>query len=226
MRSRLQDLAREAVRARDGHDHEELDKRCRELLAELRERCPHLLPPEPLKPGQPGPALEIDPKSLQELFHEALRPTRDAEVLLWHDGDNELLVEVAAVRIRVADGLVMVEIPVACDQVDRAVVHVPFAVGSRRREAGLVVATEARPRGPVEIIELWGEALIALAWRSLLEVTAALARESGQDLDGAGLIPVALSASREGLKLQTLARHGFDRVAAGGGRTPSRDGRS
>lgn len=212
MRSRLQNLAREALRARDGRDNEELDKRCRELLAELRERCPHLLPPEPLKPGQPGPTLEIDPKNLQALFHEALRPEPDAEVLLWRDGDNELLVEAARVRLHVADGLVLVDVPVACDQTGRVVVHVPFAVGSGRREAGLVVATEARPRGPAEIVELWGEALVALAWQALLEVAAALARESGEDLDGAGLIPVALRAGRGGLTLKTLARHGFDRA--------------
>jgi hypothetical protein len=59
---------------------------------------------------------------------------------------------------------------------------------------------------------LWGEALTALAWQALLGVSSALAAESGRDVDGAGLIPVALTATKDGLQILTMARHAFDRV--------------
>ncbi len=208
----LRDLAREAVRARTlraaaGPAPEE----CKRLLAELRKRCPGLIPPDPLGAGQVGPELPIDPKTAVALVQSALRPTRGDTILL-RDGDNELLVEAAKIDLRFGDGLVIVAIPVRCDQVRRAVVQVPFAIGSAKRRAGLIAATESAPRGPLVVTEIWGEALTALAWQALLGVAAALAAESGRDVDGAGLIPVGLSATENGLQILTMARHAFDRV--------------
>ena len=51
-----------------------------------------------------------------------------------------------------------------------------------------------------------------LAWQALLGVAAALAAESGRDLDGAGLIPIGVTATENGLQVLTMARHAFDRV--------------
>lgn len=215
MRDRLRDQARDVVRARrmraaDGPPPEQ----CKRLLAELRKNCPGLIPPDPLGPGQVGPELPIDTKTARVLFQAALKPSR-GELILLRDGDNELLVDVARIDLRFADGLVVVVMPVRCDQVRRASVQVPFALGSAKRRAGLIAATESAPRGPLVVTEIWGEALTALAWQALLGVSTALAAESGRDLDGAGLIPVGLTATENGLQVLTMARHAFDRVTPG-----------
>jgi hypothetical protein len=76
----------------------------------------------------------------------------------------------------------------------------------------MLVATEERPRGPAVIVDAWGDALVAFAWDVLLTVATAVADASGSDKDGAGLIPAALTASPEGLRILTMSRHGFDRI--------------
>lgn len=215
MRDRLRDQAREVVRARKLRAAADPpSEQCKRLLAELRKNCPGLIPPDPLGPGQVGPEIPIDPKNAVALFHAALKPAR-GELILLRDGDNELLVEVGKIDLRFADGLIVVAIPVRCDQVRRAIVEVPFAVGSSKRRAGLIAATESAPRGPLLVTEIWGEALTALAWQALLGVSTALAAESGRDLDGAGLIPVGVTATENGLQVLTMARHAFDRVKPG-----------
>jgi hypothetical protein len=212
MPDRLRDQAREAVRARvvraaAAPPSEE----CKRLLAELRKRCPGLIPPDPLGAGQVGPEIPLDPKTAQTLVQAALKPARGDTILL-HEGENELLVEVSGITLNFGDGTVVVAIPVRCDQARRAIVQVPFALGSSKRRAGLIAATESAPRGPVVVTQIWGEALTALAWQALLGVSSALAAETGRDVDGAGLIPIALTATKDGLQVLTMARHAFDRV--------------
>ena len=71
---------------------------------------------------------------------------------------------------------------------------------------------DTAPRGPSEIVEIWGEALVALAWTSLLKSVTTLADVAGSDHDGAGLIPAGFAASGNGVKLLVMARHEMDRV--------------
>ncbi len=212
MIERLRELAREAIRARTTRaTSSEPSEQCKRLLAQLRKNCPGLIPPDPLRAGEVGPEIPINPRTARSLFQTALRPQRGTTLLL-QDRDNELLVETGKIDLRFDDGVVIVSIPVRCDQIRAAIVNVPFALGSSKRRAGMIVATESSPRGPPVIIELWGEALTALAWGALLRVSATLARESGRDLDGAGLIAVGLTATKNGLQVLTMARHSFDRV--------------
>ena len=212
MLDHLRQQAREAVRARlmraaAGPPSEQ----CKRPLVELRQNYPGLIPPDPLGAGQVGPEIPIDPKTAVALVQAALKPAR-GETILLREGDNELLIEVAKIDLRFGDGVVIVAIPVRCDQVRRAIVQVPFAIGSSQRRSGLIAATESAPRGPLVVTEIWGEALTALAWQALLGVAAALAAESGRDVDGAGLIPVGLTATDAGLQILTMARHPFDRI--------------
>jgi len=219
MRDRLRDEARQVVRARIAAAAEPPPE-CKRLLAELRKHCPGLIPPDPLPPGKVGPEIPIDPGNARMLLRAALRPPR-GELVLLREGENELLVDVGGIDLHFADGLLIVAIPVRCDQVRRATVQVPFAIGSSKRRAGLVATTESVPRGPALVVEIWGEALIALAWQALLGVSAAVAAESGRDLDGAGLVPVGLTATKDGLQILTMARHPFDRAGSGtAGRAP------
>jgi hypothetical protein len=194
---------------------------CKRLLEIIRRECPGLVPPDPLDPGGLAPELAVDPRTTQELVTTAAlfatgllgddgRPRGDAVV--WAEHDRELLVRVAKIRVRLASGVVAVTIPVQCDEVGDADVHVTFAVGSPDRPAGLIVATEERPRGPRIVVDLWGDALVAFAWRVLLDVAAHAAFAVGSDKDGQRLIPAALSADKDALTVLPQARHGFDRV--------------
>lgn len=189
------------------------DPECLRLLANLRKRCPGLLPPDPLKPGAVGPELELNVEEIAELVPRAAEDVAGAATqIVWVLGGDELLVHLAKVAVRASPGLILVTIAVQCDEVGIVEVLVPFAVGDKSRSAGLVAATEDRPRGPIEIVELWGESLIAFAWAVVLRVSTYLAGAAGQDQDGAPLIPAAMATDGETLRVLTQARHEFDRI--------------
>lgn len=166
---------------------------------------------KPLPAGTLGTEIPIALQALQSLITVAASQDNPGH-LLWVRDTNELLVFTSRVTVRLDDGLVLITVPVSCDQAAEAVIEVPFAVGSKEVPAGLVFATEERPRGPEVIVDVWGEALIAFAWRLMLTVATRIAAQSGVDEDGAGLVPIALAATRESLALMPMARHTFDRV--------------
>ena len=184
---------------------------CRKLLETLKGRCPGLIPPDPLPAGTVGPEIPLDRGVLQRLAVAAATGGGAASVL-WSDADNELLVHVGKISVSLDRGVVLIGIPVRCDEVGNATIRVAFATGDEKRPAGLVCATEERPRGPAAIVDVWGEALVAFAWQVLLTVGRAIASQSGTDADGAELVPAALTTSPDGLRILTMARHTFDRV--------------
>jgi hypothetical protein len=191
------------------------------MLEIVRERCPGLVPPDPVGPSVAAPQVPVDPHTTRELFAVAalhatglldLAGRQTGEAVVWAEHDRELLVEAARVSVRLGPGVVAVTIPVRCEEVGATAVHVTFAVGDPDRPAGLLAATEERPRGPRLVVELWGEALVAFAWTLLLQVAAHVARAAGTDEDGAGLVPAAVAASPDGIGVLPQARHAFDRV--------------
>src|SRR5205814_8260095 len=131
--------------------------------------------------------------------------------VLWQDGGNALLVNLAHVRAVPGDGLVDVIVPVRCDQTGAADVTVTFVTGSEQRAAGGLAVTEDRPRGPREVVENWHEALIAFAWHTLLGAMAAVTHAAGSDPAGRPLVVADVIVSRQGLTLVPMARHVFDR---------------
>jgi hypothetical protein len=180
-----------------------------ELLGALRP--PSRAETKPLPAGTVGTEIPIALQALQSLITAAASQDNPGH-LLWVRDTNELLVFTSRVTVRLDDGLVLITVPVSCDQAAEAMIEVPFAVGSKDLPAGLVFATEERPRGPEVIVDAWSEALIAFAWRLMLTVAIRIAAQSGVDEDGAGLVPIALTAARESLSLTPMARHTFDRV--------------
>jgi hypothetical protein len=173
------------------------------------------LPSKPMTAGEPSDPVVVDAKRASELLRVAarrsadlFRPTKRAEVV-WVDGDRELAVSLKDLQVKVADGAIQVAIPVRCDQIDRAIVEVIFAVGSPGRPAGLYASTYRRPTGPDVIVNTWGEPLVAFAWQCLLGMISGIAGAVGKDERGNVLVPVELTASRRGIEIVPMARHRF-----------------
>jgi hypothetical protein len=116
-------------------------------------------------------------------------------------------------RVRTQEGLVLVALTLECDQTGIAEVVVPFAVGTDEQPAGLVAVSETKPRGAEVLVDRWGEAIVATAWRALIEAATVVAKDHGSDLDGAPLRAGALIVGRRGIAVVPQAQHPFERLA-------------
>lgn len=199
----------------------------RRIVADLRVIDPQRFRIEPLPAGRALDPIVLNPKQAEDLLVGAafdlagVESTNGVGFALWRSGGSELLLalrinDAVRLRVRLADGLIAFSLPVACaeTQPNFSQVHVSFGVGSAKRPAGLLATAEQRPRGQPAVVDLWGERMTAFCWNALLALATSLAAESGRDEDGAPLLPGALSASANGLTVQPMARHEFDRVTA------------
>lgn len=137
-----------------------------------------------------------------------IRPTKRTEVV-WVEGESELAVSLADLRVKLGTGLIVVAIPVRCDQTGNAVVKVAFVCGAPNQPAGLYAAAERRPRGPEIIVATWGDALVAFAWQCLLRMVSGIAGATGKDRRGNVLVPVELTATARHIEIVPMARHRF-----------------
>lgn len=171
--------------------------------------------PHALDSGSVADQIHLDPDTASRLLTTAaLRAagiyySTGRTTIAWVEGDRELAINVAEMHLEVGDGLVVVVIPVRCDQIGTDVVRVTFAVGAPGRPAGLYAATERRPRGPQLVLDAWGEALVAFGWQCLLGLVSGLAGAVGKDARGNILVPVELEANSDGLFIVPMARHRF-----------------
>jgi hypothetical protein len=182
-----------------------------QIVGSLRGTTGQAAAVKPLPAGTPGTAVPITLQSYQQLITATATQGNQGQVV-WTQDSSELTVFTNKVTTALDDGLILITIPVSCDQLANAVIQVPFAGGSATQPAGMVCATEQRPRGPDLIVDVWGDALIAFAWKLILTVATRVAAQSGVDEDGAGLVPITFSVAKDGLTLLPIARHAFDRV--------------
>ena len=152
-------------------------------------------PPQALAEGNVLDRVHVDPGSASRLMRTAAlraagihwKSSRDT--IVWAEGGRELAVVVGRLEVETGDGLLVVHLPVRCDQVGDAVVTVTFAVGSEDRPAGLYAAAERRPRGPAAVVDAWSESLVAFAWQCLLGLLTGLTGAVGKDERGNLLVP-------------------------------------
>jgi hypothetical protein len=191
--------------------------KCRELLAELQRTCPDVLPQPPLpvvKPGDVAATATVEPRSLQRLVRTAITP-ESGDPFVWTQADDEVVVHAGKTRVATSDGVVAVALTLECVETDGPVeVVVPFACGFKDHLAGMIAATETRPRGPAILVDRWGEAIIATAWQALLDVADSAASGTGTDVDGRPLRAGAIVAGSSGLRITPQAPHDFERAAA------------
>ena len=181
------------------------------VLGRLRKEVPETLPTKPVPPGRKGAVLPVTSAALGTLVRlAALRRTEGDESVVWDDGVNQLMVHAAKVRPVVTEGMVRISVPVECDQT-HATMEIAFAVGSEKRVAGMIAATADRPAGDPLIARVWGDALIAFAYGTLLDLAESLAGASGRDEKNDRLVPRGLVARRGQLSVETQARFVYDR---------------
>lgn len=157
-----------------------------------------------IEQGRAAELLRVAAKRAVGLF----RPTKRTEVV-WVQGESELAIGLIDLDIKLADGLIIVLIPVRCDQTGAAMVEVVFAVGTPNEPAGLYASAYRRPNGPPLIVEAWGESLVAFAWQCVLGMISGIAGATGKDTRGNILVPVELTASGKGIEIVPMARHRF-----------------
>jgi hypothetical protein len=192
------------------------------------ERRANRLParPGPMAAGDVSHPVIVESGQASELLRIAarravglLRPTKRTEVV-WVDGDSELAVSLTDLHVKIDTGLILVAIPVRCDQTGSALVEVFFAVGSPDDPAGLYASTFRRPNGPPLIVGAWGQALVAFAWQCVLGMVSGIAGATGKDDRGNVLVPAELVASQRGIQIVPMARHRF--AGSSGLRTPTK----
>ena len=210
-------------------DETPLDRGCREAVAYLREHCPQLLPGN-VEPGGQTEPVPIATKRISNLVQLAAEqlgaraagiPAGDDEApqaVLWRDGVDALLVLLDTVKVKTDDGVVTVSVDVACDELGRKgrdTVSVDLVVGTPERPTGMLVAAP-QPRGPLVVTERWSDALVAFAWRAMIDASAGLGAALGHDEDGVPLVPNRWAATKAGISLGAQARHPLDRLGIGG----------
>lgn len=168
-----------------------------------------------LKPGSLSRWIEVPVARALPLLQATTRlvadlPTTGSRTVVWVSGADELQVATDKVTMTCSPGLVMVSIPVDCDQLSgrvRRVVDVPLAVGTAEQPRGLMMATVATPRGPEVVVELWADSLRAFAWESLLTLAREITRAAGHDREGKPLVPAAIGAEDGVLLVRPMAAH-------------------
>lgn len=176
------------------------------------------LPTSATRPLPPGTTVDIrsaSPDVVQSLFVRALPvaagldPSRAEEVatVLWVDGRNQLLVHLDQAKVALGDGYIDTYLVVECDQTQRTSVVATFVTSTGKRPAGFIVATEDRPRGPTVVVDAWGEALVALAWRAVIEVARVVAGTAGIDRFERQFVAANVEATTNALLVTPMVPH-------------------
>jgi hypothetical protein len=174
---------------------------------------------KPVQPGALAAPISISAKQLQALVISALGSLYVAAAepgltqVVWYDHDGDVLVHLDQTVVQLEAAVVLVALTLETDQTGAGQLTVPLVVGSTQFAAGLMVMTESRPRGPVALVDRWGDAATAAAWRALIDASHALALHAGVDTSGARLVPGALSTDGKTFEVVPQARHAIDAVA-------------
>lgn len=168
---------------------------------------------ETYTPGDRTDPASLNREQAQAILSEIVRlvadlPKESSPQVVWTLGANELLVHTDKTNISLSSGVITITLQVECDEVrDQARIGVPFGVGTLQRPAGLVMSTLNRIGGPLEITEVWTDAIIAFAWECVLELCRTIAGNVGEDSRGRALIPGLVAAGSESLLIEPMARH-------------------
>ena len=193
---------------RPGKPH--VRRKCERLLARLRRDCPDMVPSGPVPEGQINPPVTLRDRDISRLIRAAVMPESGARTVLWRKAGAEVFFHPRQTCVEIRQGLIVVGICLESCETKSAILTVPFAVGTEQRLASTIMVTEQRPRGPELLVELWGEAVIAVAYEAVLQVISGIATASGSDELGQQLKPGAIIAGDDELTVVPQAFHGFE----------------
>ncbi len=170
----------------------------KKLLLDIGDRSPDLL--------------SVPTKDAQRVLGETVRlvldlPRNSTPLVVWTQGDSELLVHSDKTRISLSSGVVTLKITVECQEHGKRVIPVPIGVGTKQAPSGLVMSTFEDLEGPAELVAAWSDAIIAFAWEALLETARVICSEVGKDKRGLPLVPGSIGAGSGQLLLQPVARY-------------------
>lgn len=121
--------------------------------------------------------------------------------VLWRDGGNELLLYLDKVRVEFGEQLLVAVLPVYTDQSGESEVLVPFVTRPADDAFGLMAATECVPRGPHEVVDAFGDALVALAWAAVVKTIDAWSDAAESAAKQQGLRPTGLAVTKGKLRI-------------------------
>lgn len=156
--------------------------------------------------ARPGRLLKVEAEKAQRLLQQSVRlvadlPKDSSADVVWVQGASELLVRTGSIGLDCREGLITVTLTVTCDQLrEDALVQVPFAVGTDRAPAGLVMSALTRPVGVDVVIDEWSSALTAFAWEAVLHLAQTLCAQEG------AFVPASIAAGRGVLLILPVER--------------------
>lgn len=166
-----------------------------------------------LNTGERSPdLLKVPEKSAQRVLSEVVRlvldlPRKSTPLVVWTQGDNELLVHSDETKIACTAGVVTIWVSVECDQHEKVQIPVPIGVGQKKAVSGLVMSAFEDLEGPAGIVSAWSDAITAFAWEALLELARVICAEVGRDSKGQPLVPGSIGATPDRLLIQPVARY-------------------
>lgn len=190
-----------------------LDALARDLAArEAGLTGSHVKIPWRVRPGKLVPIPHLKPADSEQMFRYALLRVCNIDAraakggILWRDADDEMVLRAGQATFATGEQLIVVSIPVYTDQSGEAEIVIPFVTNPADSEIGLIAASETKPRGPAAIVDLFGDALVAVAWAALIEVAAAWADAVGESSGQGRLAPAGLAATRHGLRVSAQGK--------------------
>ena len=179
------------------------------VMETIRETLPDALPLKPVPTGSKAVELPVTSSALSRLLQlAAVARSEGQDSIIWDDSINQLIVHVSQIKAVITAGRLRVEIPVSANSL-KANMQVPFAIGSEKRLAGLVMATLDRPIGNPVVARVWGDALVALAYAAVMDSVDSMAGASGRDTTNDRLVPRSLVAEKGRLTIESQARFRF-----------------
>lgn len=175
-------------------------------------------------PGRLLEPIAVPVTQAQRLLREVARQAADLPIgssdVVWTQGADRLMVQTAALTLTCHAGLLVVGVPVACDQLPvnskaqripglparSATVKVHLAVGTRTDLRGLLMSALPRPQGPAVVVDGWADAITAFAWESVLTLAMRLAAQAGADSSSRPLVPGAIGSESQQLLVRPGAR--------------------
>lgn len=102
-----------------------------------------------------------------------------AAAVRWRDGDATVVVHADEAAVDLADGWLVVDVPMTSDQTGKRVVHAVLRLGAPGEGDGTAAAFSLGPATPPLIAARWGAALRDRLWDAVLDLLEAAVVAAG-----------------------------------------------